>query len=229
MFFEVPGVLVDRAALRRGYSRALGQMMAERYGLTPRDWTRAYAQVLTDWDSYYADLNLSGDDGLADLWEGLFRTTRALFRLSGVPEPAHTDLIALSRELPALASRDCHALYPEVADVLAQLDAAGLTLGVISYAISAQLAALLQPVIGHFKGAIWGTDTAERFEKDAQRYRLAALHAQVAPEQCLVVDDQALALANARKTGMRTVLLCRDNGDLRGLLIDALHQRRGGS
>ncbi len=218
MFFEVPGVLVDRAALRLAYSRNLGQIMAERYGLTPLDWTNAYHQVLSDWDSYYADLNLSGDDGIADMWEGLFRTTRALFRLTGSTEPAKADLIALSRELPALASRGCDTLYPEAADVLAQLDTAGLILGVVSYSISAQLAALLDPVRQHLKGALWGADNAERFEKDTQRYQLAALHAQVAPEACLVVDDQPLVLENARKAGIQTLQICRDQGGLRGLL-----------
>ncbi|MEO8395909.1 MAG: hypothetical protein ABI700_23135, partial [Chloroflexota bacterium] len=83
VFFEVPGVLVDRAALRRGYRANLGRIMAERYEGSAVEWCAAYDCILADWDSYYADLNLSGDDGIADMREGQYRTTRALFRRKG--------------------------------------------------------------------------------------------------------------------------------------------------
>ncbi len=114
------------------------------------------AAVVADWDSYYADLNLSGDDGIADMWEGIFRTTRALFRLTGIPEPDKSELIALSRELPGLAAEGSDVLYPEVPEVLAELDDAGLLLGVISHAPTNQIRAVLAPVLLAFQGADLG-------------------------------------------------------------------------
>ncbi len=64
VFFDVHDVLVDREPLKLYYAETLGQIMAARYGKTPDDWARAYHRVVQDWFSYYADLNLSGDEGL---------------------------------------------------------------------------------------------------------------------------------------------------------------------
>jgi HAD superfamily hydrolase (TIGR01509 family) len=208
IFFDVHDVLVDTVPLGKAYAANLGRVMAERYGLTPADWAQANRRVTADWYSYYADLNLSGDDGIADMWEGLYRTTRALFRLTDTPEPPKAELTALSRELPGLAARG-DVLYPEVPDVLQQLDDAGLVLGVISHALSSHIRGALSPVVHHFKGTIWGADNAERFDKDVERYQLALLHARVAPENCLVLDDKLEPLHHARQAGMQTIRICR--------------------
>ena len=81
-------------------------------------------------------------------------------------------------------------LYPEVPEVLAQLDAAGLLLGVISHSLTNQIRASLAPVLHHFKGAIWSADNAGRFEKDVERYQLGRSARIAAPENCLVLDDK---------------------------------------
>lgn len=229
VFFEVGGALIDRAQFGGWYAENLGRILAARFGLTPAAWSAAYQRVLLDWDSYYADLNLSGDDGLADLWEGQFRTTRALFRLTGSPEPDKTTLTALARELPALAARGHSAFYPDVGAGLRQLADAGLTLGVVSYATAAQLEAQLEPVRDCFTGAIWGADNAERFDKDAQRYRSAAARAGAAPENCLVVDIQVEALAQAAQAGLQTARLWRGAAPADDALSDlhALARRLG--
>ncbi len=208
IFFDVHDVLVNTAPLAHAYAANLGRVMAERYGLTPADWTQANRRVTADWYSYYADLNLGGDDGIAHMWEGLYRTTRALFRLTNTPEPPKAELLALSRELPGLAAHG-DVLYPEVPAVLEQLDDAGLVLGVISHALNNHICGVLTPVLHHFKGTIWGADTAERFEKDVQRYRAAAYHAHAAPENCLVLDDKPEPLLQARRAGMQALQVCR--------------------
>ncbi len=208
LFFDMHDVLVDSARLGQLYADNLGGILAQRYGQSPEQWAAAYRQIVADWDSYYSDLNLTGDDGMADLWEGLFRITRALFRLTGTPEPPKAELTQLARELPGLASRG-DSLYPEVPEVLAQLDKAGLILGIISHSISAQICAALAPVMPHFKGLIWGADMAERFDKDVKRYQLAAIIARVPPENCLVIDDRLPPLLNARRAGMASVQICR--------------------
>lgn len=235
VFFDVHDVLVDRAPLSAHYAETLGMIMTERYGQTPNAWAHAYRRVVQDWFSYYADLNLSGDEGIDDMWEGLFRTTRALFRLTNTPEPGKAEMTTLARELPALASAGCDALYTETRDVLHALDDAGLTLGVISHALSGQVHASLAPVLHHFKGIIWGADNAERFDKDVARYQTAMLHAHVAPENCLALDDKVDPLINARDAGMHTIQIRRDTGtkvysdglslpDLRGIVAYCLAQ-----
>lgn len=225
IFFDVHDVLVDRAPLSRHYAESLGRIMAARYGSTPDAWAQANRRVSADWDSYYADLNLSGDEGLADMWEGLFRTTRALFRLTGTPEPSKAELTALAQELPGLAAQGCDALYPEAADVLAQLDAEGLVLGVISHALVTQVEITLAAVRQHFRGMIWGADNAERFDKDAQRYLHAAYAAHTTPENCLALDDKVMPLVCAREAGMQTIQIRRDTStpaDTEGVILPDL-------
>lgn len=234
VFFDVHDVLVDRAPLSSHYAQTLGTIMTERYGNEPAAWERAYRRVVQDWFSYYADLDLSGDEGLDDMWEGLYRTTRALFRLTGTPEPAKPEMTALARELPVLASAGCDALYPETREILASLDSAGLTLSVISHALSGQVHASLASVLHHFKGTIWGADNAERFDKDVERYELAMFHAGVAPEHCLTLDDKVEPLVNAHAAGMHTIQVRRETHtkryegislpDLRGVLAYCLEQ-----
>jgi FMN phosphatase YigB (HAD superfamily) len=225
VFFDVHDVLVDRAQLGRCYAENVGRIMAQRYGLTPEVWAQANREIVADWDSYYTDLNLSGEDGIAHMWEGVFRTTRALFRLTGAPEPPKAELTALSRELPGLAATGCAVLYPEVPEVLAALDHAGVILGVISHSLDNQIRASLAPVLHHFKGTIWSADYAGRFDKDVQRYQIAAAHTTTAA--CLVVDDKPTPLLNARRAGMQTLQICRNPDqssadsmlpDLRGLV-----------
>src|SRR5690348_13881004 len=118
IFFDLHGTLADGAKVHVFYSTRLGQILSPRYGGVPDAWAQANRTVLADWVSYFVDLDLEGDHGLADMWEGYFRTTRAMFRLVGVPEPPHDELVQLSRELPGLAVEGCDALYPEVRDVL---------------------------------------------------------------------------------------------------------------
>jgi beta-phosphoglucomutase-like phosphatase (HAD superfamily) len=187
--------------------------MAQRYGLTPAVWAQANRQIVADWDSYYTDLNLSGEDGIAHMWEGVFRTTRALFRLTGTPEPPKAELTALARELPGLAATGCAVLYAEVPDVLAALDRAGIILGVISHSLDNQIRASLASVLHHFKGTIWSADYAGRFDKDVQRYQLAAAAAHTATAACLAVDDKPTPLLNARRAGMQTLQVCRNCSD----------------
>lgn len=210
IFFDVHDVLVDRTRLGESYTERLGVIMTERYGFTADAWTGAYRRILADWDSYYADLNLSGDNGIDDMWEGIYRTTRALFRLTGAPEPDKPELTALSRELPGLAAQGGDVLYPEATEVVERLDEAGLILGVISHSLINQIHASLAPILHHFKGPIWGADNAGRFDKDVQRFRSAADSAGAALENCLMLDDKQEPLLNAKRAGMHAIQIRRD-------------------
>lgn len=98
IFFGLHGTLVESAQLQACIKRNCVRILNQRYG--PADWAEAERRLMQDWDSYYADLDLDGEYGIDHLWEGLYRTTRARFRMAGRPE-----LRALSRELPVLAAR----------------------------------------------------------------------------------------------------------------------------
>jgi hypothetical protein len=75
--------LLDRAALRAALPAAWGGALAAGPGGSPDEWASAYRQIQDDWDSYWVDLDLSGDDSLAQWREGRWRVVRGLFRLAG--------------------------------------------------------------------------------------------------------------------------------------------------
>lgn len=211
IFFDLHGTLIDGVALHPCYSQAMGRILAARYGGDPLTWAQANSRVLHDWDSYYADLNLDGDEGLAHMWEGLYRTTRAMFRLTGIAEPPQAELSALSRELPGRVTDGCDAFFPDAKPVVRALHTAGYVLGVTSHGIVGHTRGLLSGggVRELFAGPLVGPDNAGRFTKDVTFFSVAARMAGVAPERCLVVDDNLYAVAAAKAAGMHTAQIRR--------------------
>jgi FMN phosphatase YigB (HAD superfamily) len=231
IFFDLSGTLVDSARMPHCYAYHLGLVMAERFGGSADAWAQANLTILADWDSYFADLDFDGDDGMADLWEGELRVTRALFRLTGmtgVKEPDGDVLASLSRELPYLATRHCDAFYPDSKPVIEALYHAGYVLGVATHAVSAQARGTLEGagVLDYFRGPLLCPDVTERFRKDRDFF----LASHIPPENCLVVDDGVESIRGAKAAGMQTAYLRRDTvsyespadhfltGDLRDLL-----------
>ncbi|MBC6934904.1 MAG: HAD family hydrolase [Chloroflexi bacterium] len=208
ILFDLYGTLADSRLMYPCYARQLGRVMAARYGGSPDEWSGANRRIVADWDSYYADLDLEGDDGINEMWEGAFRTTRALFRLTGRPEPEAPELAALARELPYLATRECDTLFPEARGVIERLHEAGYTLGIASHATSLQSRGTLEGggLAGFFAGPILGPDVTGRFAKNRAYYLSAGLP----PEQCLVVDDSPDGIFGAKAAGMQAVLLNRE-------------------
>jgi hypothetical protein len=68
--------LLDRAALKAALPRAWGRALADGQGGSADEWADAYRRIQDDWDSYWADLDLGGDDSLARWREGRWRVGR---------------------------------------------------------------------------------------------------------------------------------------------------------
>jgi beta-phosphoglucomutase-like phosphatase (HAD superfamily) len=199
-------VILDVSRYRALYPAALGQVMASVYGGTVMGWSAAFKQVRADWDDYYADLDLAGDDGVADMWEGLFRTTRALFRLAGHGEPGHDELTALARSLPGRACARIDTVRDDARARIAALKAQHYTL-VVYAALSAEhiRGLLIGGTLQRDIHDVIGLDTAERFDFDAAYWQAAALRFHVHPSGCLVIDPRADVQSHARAVGMNTL------------------------
>lgn len=207
ILFDLHGTLVDSTRMSPCYTEQIGKVLAAQYGGEAARWVQARQRVLADWDSYFADLNFDGDDGLADFWEGELRVTRALFRLTGTPEPDMKAIADLSRELPYLAARHCDVFYEDSKEFLKQLVQAGFTLGIATHIASPQARGLLEGggVRDYFHGPLLCPDVTGRFRKDRAFYLAAPLR----PEQCLVVDDAPDGIRGAKAAGMQAIQMCR--------------------
>ncbi len=206
LFFELAGVLADPARIAAGYPDQLGAVMVERFGGSAAVWSEAWRHIRRDWDGYWSDLDLTGDDPLADCWEGLFRTTRALFRLANVPEPEKDALIAFSRMLPELVYARFDGLYDGAAALLETLHTAGHRLRVATFWTEGAARGLLAGagVLPCFSAPMIALDTSQSFDKD---YALLPLRIAAPPQDCLVVDANPRALERARAAGLLTALV----------------------
>jgi FMN phosphatase YigB (HAD superfamily) len=212
VFFDLHNTLFDsREVLPVQYRAALGEIMAARYGGDPAEWAEANRRVIEDWDSYYADLDLGGDDSLEQIREGQARTLRALFRLTGRPYPTPEELSRLiDMHAYAITSR-CGALYPDARAALEAIAALGLQMGLMTHSLSGHAEGLLvgAGVREMFTGPLVTAEVRGSFAKEEGGYRLAARLAGVAPEACVAVDDDSDALRAAARAGFRTVGIAR--------------------
>jgi len=211
VYFGLHGVLIDSVRLREQYPKQVARVLAQTYGDLV-DWEAAYRQVALDWDSYYADLDLAGQNGVDHLWEGMFRTTRAIFRQAGMPEPPKSELTRLARSLPGRASSGCEAAYSDVRQTLASLRRRGIRLGAFAAMSSGQMRGLLDGArirSWFMPHALLGIDTIERFHHDADYWQLATNRAHAPKEAILVVDMHTNVLGAAQSIGMRAVRINR--------------------
>lgn len=214
ILFDLHGTLVDSARLQQLYSQGTAQILADRFGGSHAAWAQAHKRIVADWDSYYADLNLSdGDDAdcLRDLYEGLYRIIRAHFRLVGIPEPDSQTLKTLSLEVNAIPPSKGDSFYSDAHLVVNYLHQAGYQLGVATHALLAEAENTLigATVREHFTAPIVCPDVVCRFDKDQRFYEIALQMTQAKPHQCLVVDDAASNIMGAKAAGLHTAYLNR--------------------
>ncbi len=211
VLLDMHGTLVDGARLTPAMARETGRLLAARYGGDPQMWADAYRRIVADWDSYMTDLDFGADDGIAQMWEARYRTTRASFRRANMPEPTQEELWQLARELPVQAAVGCtDAIYPDAVQALPMLHAQGYVLGAFAQT-PAKLAAaeLTGGGVRQYFAAVIGADSTGRFHKDAGYFAFAARQLGAAPQCCVVVDNTLDGIHGAADAGMQTVLLCR--------------------
>lgn len=213
VFFDLHGVLVKTDHPdRRPYTEARSRYLSGRFGGDPADWTEAQRLVAADWDSYYVDLDLDGDDSLTHMWEGETRTLRALFRLTGRPYPPPDELRRLVREQLYDVTSQIDLFYPDAHHALQALAGQPFTFGVISHGATPYAQGLLvgAGVREQFAGPIiTPTEVGYFGKKDEGYFRLGFAQAGVAPQACLVVDDRPVCLEEAAALGAHVVLIDR--------------------
>ena len=203
LLFRDMGVLLDAQAMRQVYRQNMAQLMSERYGQSLDVWLSADKQIVADWASYHADLNFSGDDSIADIHEGLFRITRALFRLANIAEPPKPDITALAQDLITMPYHNI--TFPHTLSIVEKCQQAGYQLVVFSYFIQKHAQALCSDIknIEH----IIGSDTLNHYEHDVNYFRKISAYLKVSPDTITVIVHSRFTYANAIQSGMKAILV----------------------
>lgn len=204
VFLGLLGVLIDPDRIRAAMPRAYGRVLAERYGENADFWAAAVEQVRADWDSYYTDLDLSGDDGVAAMWEGLFRTTRAIFRLADRAEPPKPELTTIARQLPEQAFSSVNCAYPDAIHAMHGLNEVSATARYVFASLSGgQISGLLTGCgVRDRVGTVMGMEWSERFRHDASYWQTALLKLKVDAANCLVIDTLEESIEGAKAAGI---------------------------
>jgi hypothetical protein len=136
--------LLNRAALRTALPAAWGGALAAGLGGSPDEWASAYRRIQDDWHSYWADLDLGGDDSLAQWREGRWRVVRGLFRLAGRAAPPVEQMPHYLDIVPREVGRLCPAWGAGAIEALGQLAGQGFTVALLApYTASALLWGML--------------------------------------------------------------------------------------
>lgn len=85
-------ILVNRGSLAAALPDAWAYVLTTQHGGSTQAWKRAYEQIADDWESYWADLDVSGDDSVNQWREGRWRIVRGWFRLAGEQIPANDQI-----------------------------------------------------------------------------------------------------------------------------------------
>jgi beta-phosphoglucomutase-like phosphatase (HAD superfamily) len=198
--------LADPLLLRAHYQLGLAKIMQQRYGQPQQFWVDIQTQIFADWDSYHADLNYSGEDGMADMREGRFRLTCALFRLAKIPEPPKQEITQLADDLIAQAPKCADALGQDSIDLLLMLHKQGYFLSIISYYPEQQVQAILCGAdIEEKISYVIGANTFEQFDMNSRYFMSLVNHLRCQPPECIYIDNQDEVIEAAAQLGMKTL------------------------
>lgn len=203
LLFRDIGVLLDAQAMRQNYRQNMAQLMTKRYGQSPAVWLSADEQIVADWANYHADLNFSGDEGIVDIHEGLFRVTRALFRIANIPAPPKPEITALAQDLISMPYQTI--IFPYALSVLEKCQQAGYRLAIFSYFLQKQAQALCADIDGieHIIGA----DTLNHYEHDRHYFAKVSAYLGLSPDTITVIVHSPQTHASAIQSGMNAFLV----------------------
>jgi len=205
LLFDLIGVLVEAKTVRQQYRANLAQIMSARYGNTPDFWRKIDQQIVEDWASFHADLNFSGDDGIADMHEALFRVTRALFTMAHISEPPKPEITTLANDL---ISTPHGVLLPDVLPMLEKCQKQGCQIGGMSYFLDAQTTAILHSTaLEKYIKITVSPDTLNHYDHDARFFEKVRHHLQVQSEQITVISHSVLTHTAAIQSGINAVLV----------------------
>ncbi|GEM_PF-890396 len=186
-------ILLDHHALGETMPAALASVMAAHHGQDAGAWQDAYLKIVADWDSYWADLSLDGQDSLAQWREGRWRIIRALFRLMHMPEPPLDAIPLYLDEIPYEIGQRCEGWKPRSVEALKELARQGFGLSILAaYQPAALIRGLLdQDQLGEPVCRAFGPDEIGQFGLEGISWDYIAGMTGSDPSCCVYIGAEA--------------------------------------
>jgi HAD superfamily hydrolase (TIGR01509 family) len=206
IFLDDGGVITDPDRRAAAWRRLAGGVLASLLGGSAEAWGEAHHVVTTrlfaldqarklaapDFASFYRAYEVEWIAGMCSLVD-----------LSIPPEAA---CVTLAQRATAAITSSMRAELPGALDAIRALHRAGYTLHTASGSASDQVAGCLEGMgVRPCFGRLYGADLLNTFKDGPQFYAHLFADASVPPNEALVVDDNADALAWAAQLGARTV------------------------
>ncbi|HLJ55507.1 MAG TPA: HAD family hydrolase [Chthonomonadaceae bacterium] len=206
VFIDFDETLNDPHAFHGQFVRAMGSLLAGRFGGDAARWSQAAVEQLARIDAEYAERfagrPLAGYCG----WLEAVRERAAIemFARMGLPPPP--DPAGTARRTQTEALRRCSALYPGAPDAIRVLSEAGYRVHLASGQESEYLAAaLLDTGLEPCVGTAYGPDLVDCAKEGREYYDRIFAAADVAPREAVVVDDYPPALGWAMEAGAAAI------------------------
>ncbi len=210
LFLDDGGVLNDNRLRGEQWQRMVGEFFAPILGGAPEVWARANRVVIDsilEPSAWFARLRAAPDYRSFDLAYQLDWLHR-MCAIVGVPPPTEAESVELARRASASIIRRVRAAFPGAVEAIRALHARGYTLHTASGASSDDLAAYLEGMgVRDCFGRLYGPDLIDTFKMGPEFYTRLLADAGVAPEEALVLDDNAEVLRWAAQVGAWTVLV----------------------
>ena len=210
LFLDDGGVMNENARRALQWRRLVGRYFSPRLGGAPQSWAAANAEVASRlFEQYEAHFNANPGASLADYWPTYDNAwISGMCTAVGVALPPDREARSqLCRECDAFVTRRVRAAFPGVVHEIQRLHAAGYVLHTASGERSWELDGYLtgMGVRRCFVG-LYGADQVDTAKASHLFYERVFVHARVAPDAALVIDDSERALDWAAELGARTVL-----------------------
>jgi len=210
LFFDDGGVLNDNALRGAQWQRMVAEFFAPILGGDPETWAAANRVVITgilEPTAWLARMQAAPDYRTFDRAYQLDWLHR-MCAIVGVQPPPDDEAVELARRANASIIPRIRAAFPGAAEAIRTLHARGYLLHTASGASSWDLAAYLDGMgVRDCFGRLYGPDLIDTFKMGPEFYTRLLADAGVAPEEALVLDDNAGVLRWAAQVGARTVLV----------------------
>jgi len=205
----------DNARRATEWERLVGEFLSPLLGGEPSAWGEANRVVFErQWARFEAWSAARGEDGYGDFFaqhSERVRWLRETCELAGIELPDEDASYRLACETEAYVMPRVRADFPDAAEAIRSLRAAGHRLGTASGHPSSDLEGVLaiMDVREHFSDRLYGPDLVRVLKNGPEYYRRIFADAGVEARDALVVDDSRFAIAWAAQAGAMTVHVLR--------------------